>query len=141
MPMPSPKYMSAGSLKKLGTDVKGICGTFSALALDWAESDAPATISARTTPPTRAPRLIEASWYGRSGGTGDGSPYRYGDPSPVPRESSRYDPVKSKFRGTARSRPAAGESALRRHQPGPPIGGHRPPFRRLLEPLLEAALR
>src|SRR4029453_13809654 len=38
MPMPSPKYKSGGSLKKLGTEVNGISGTFSALAFDCAVS-------------------------------------------------------------------------------------------------------
>src|SRR6185503_9125232 len=116
MPMPSPKYRSAGSLKKLGTDVKGICGTFSALALDWPESGAapqePMLSSAiTTTQPKRALRLIGAS----------GGP-----------ESNRNDPIKSKKSAVARPRPPAREGAVCRHQPRDPIGGHRPSFCRLL---------
>ena len=41
MPMPSPKYRSGGSLKKFGTDVCGMVGTFSAVALVCATSGAP----------------------------------------------------------------------------------------------------
>ena len=46
MPMPSPKYRSGGSLKKLGTEVNGISGTFSALALVCA----PTAVGSATRP-------------------------------------------------------------------------------------------
>src|SRR5690349_13157360 len=36
--MPSPKYVSRGSLKKFGTESYGISGTFSAFAFDWEKS-------------------------------------------------------------------------------------------------------
>src|SRR5688500_15335069 len=41
MPMPSPRYRSGGSLKKFGTDVWGMIGTFSAFALVWAKAGPP----------------------------------------------------------------------------------------------------
>src|SRR5688500_3567488 len=60
MPMPSPKYRSGGSLKKSGTEVKGISGTFSALALDCAVTVAGAT----GMPP---PRKTEATTAAKKG--------------------------------------------------------------------------
>src|SRR5688572_15223790 len=60
MPMPSPKYRSAGSLKKFGTDVCGMVGTFSAVALVCAASGVPkSTVAAAADRNRRVSMLMK----------------------------------------------------------------------------------
>src|SRR5262245_8935317 len=49
MPMPSPKYWSGGSLKKLATDSYELSGTLTAFALLWARSGtAPMSVATKS---------------------------------------------------------------------------------------------
>src|SRR5262245_13522183 len=67
MPMPSPKYVSSGSLKKFATDSYGISVTLVAFALLWARSGAaPKSNTTRSDERTRFMRGLRKRVQNRS---------------------------------------------------------------------------